>query len=138
MATRTPVLTGKLLLSVQEAAILLGQTRATLYRAIRVGTHPFPIHRVGGRMKIPPSRDRPAPRRAGPDRPDGAREGSGAPRSQGSRPLRPLPGLRALRVAGAAEEMAHVLGGPPILLRHRTRVVAGHVHRRPAEAGLLL
>ncbi len=53
MATRTPVLTGKLLLSVQEAAILLGQTRATLYRAIRAGTLPLPIHRIGGRMKIP-------------------------------------------------------------------------------------
>ena len=53
MATRSPALAGKLLLSVEEAAILLGQTRSTLYRAIHAGTLPLPVHRVGKRMKIP-------------------------------------------------------------------------------------
>ncbi len=53
MATPTSTLAGKLLLSVEETAILLGQTRSTLYRAIHAETLPLPVHLVGRRMKIP-------------------------------------------------------------------------------------
>jgi excisionase family DNA binding protein len=43
----------KPLLSVEEAAILLGETRSTLYRAIKAGNFPVPVHRVGCRIRIP-------------------------------------------------------------------------------------
>ncbi len=42
----------KALLSVDEAAILLGITRSTAYRAIATGTFPIPIIRVGGRWRV--------------------------------------------------------------------------------------
>ncbi len=42
----------KLLLSVDEAAILLGITRSTAYRAIATDTFPVPIIRVGGRWRV--------------------------------------------------------------------------------------
>ena len=42
----------KALLSVDEAAILLGITRSTAYRAIAMDTFPVPIIRVGGRWRI--------------------------------------------------------------------------------------
>ena len=48
-ATKTP----KPLLSVEEAAILLGETRSTLYRSINEGTFPLPIFRIGRRIRIP-------------------------------------------------------------------------------------
>jgi excisionase family DNA binding protein len=41
------------LLSVEEVAILLGETRSTLYRAVRAGTLPLPIFRIGSRIRIP-------------------------------------------------------------------------------------
>lgn len=42
----------KSLLSVDEAAILLGITRSTAYRAIATGTFPVSIIRVGGRWRV--------------------------------------------------------------------------------------
>ncbi len=42
----------KALLSVDEAAILLGITRSTAYRAITTDTFPVPIIRVGGRWRV--------------------------------------------------------------------------------------
>jgi len=42
----------KVLLSVDEAAILLGITRSTAYRAIATDTFPVPIIKVGGRWRV--------------------------------------------------------------------------------------
>ena len=42
----------KALLSVDEAAIMLGVTRSTAYKAIAEGTFPVPIIRVGGRWRV--------------------------------------------------------------------------------------
>jgi excisionase family DNA binding protein len=41
------------LLSVEEASVLLGVTRSTLYRAIKAGTFPLPVFRIGQRTRIP-------------------------------------------------------------------------------------
>jgi len=41
------------LLSVEEAATLLGVARDTVYRAIRAGTLPLPVYVIGKRMRIP-------------------------------------------------------------------------------------
>ena len=41
------------MLSVEETATLLGETRSTLYRAIKAGTQPFPIFVIGERIRIP-------------------------------------------------------------------------------------
>jgi len=35
----------KPLLSVEEAAVLMGETRSTLYRALKAGTFPLPVFR---------------------------------------------------------------------------------------------
>ena len=43
----------KPLLSVEEAALLLGETRSTLYRSIKAGDFPLPIFRIGRRIRIP-------------------------------------------------------------------------------------
>jgi excisionase family DNA binding protein len=43
----------KPLLSVEETAILLGETRSTLYRAIQAGTLPLPVYTIGRRLRIP-------------------------------------------------------------------------------------
>ena len=43
----------KPLLSVEETAVLLGETRSTLYRAIQAGTLPLPVYTIGGRLRIP-------------------------------------------------------------------------------------
>lgn len=45
--------TPKPLLSVEEAALLLGETRSTLYRSIKAGDFPLPIFRLGRRIRIP-------------------------------------------------------------------------------------
>jgi excisionase family DNA binding protein len=45
----------KPLLSVEETAILLGETRSTLYRAVKAGTLPLPMFRIGSRIRIPRS-----------------------------------------------------------------------------------
>lgn len=44
---------GKPLLSIEETAILLGETRSTLYRAVKAGTLPLPVFVIGGRYRIP-------------------------------------------------------------------------------------
>jgi excisionase family DNA binding protein len=41
------------LLSVEEASVLLGVARSTLYRAIKAGTFPLPVFRIGQRTRIP-------------------------------------------------------------------------------------
>jgi excisionase family DNA binding protein len=41
------------LLSVEETADLLCEARSTLYRAVKAGTLPLPIVRIGGRIRIP-------------------------------------------------------------------------------------
>jgi excisionase family DNA binding protein len=43
----------KPLLSVEEAAVLLGETRSTLYRALAAGTLPLPVYVIGARRRIP-------------------------------------------------------------------------------------
>ena len=43
----------KPLLSVEEAAVLLGETRSTLYRALKAGALPLPVFRIGSRIRIP-------------------------------------------------------------------------------------
>jgi excisionase family DNA binding protein len=43
----------KPLLSIEETAILLGETRSTLYRAVQAGTFPLPVYTIGGRLRIP-------------------------------------------------------------------------------------
>jgi excisionase family DNA binding protein len=43
----------KPLLSVEEVAVMLGETRSTLYRAIKAGDFPLPIFRIGRRIRIP-------------------------------------------------------------------------------------
>lgn len=46
-------LADKPLLSVEEAATLLGVRRSTLYRAVKAGSLPLPIYRIGATWKIP-------------------------------------------------------------------------------------
>ena len=41
------------LLSLEETALLLGIGRSTIYRAVRSGTVPFPVHRIGGFWYVP-------------------------------------------------------------------------------------
>jgi excisionase family DNA binding protein len=43
----------KPLLSVEEAAEMLGQSRSSLYRAIKKGSVPLPVYKIGGRYRIP-------------------------------------------------------------------------------------
>ncbi len=43
----------KPLASVEEAAAILGVSRATLYRQIERGQLPLPVYRLGRRMRIP-------------------------------------------------------------------------------------
>jgi excisionase family DNA binding protein len=40
------------LLSVEEAAEMLGQSRSSLYRAISTGSVPLPVLTIGGRYRI--------------------------------------------------------------------------------------
>jgi excisionase family DNA binding protein len=42
----------KPLLSVDEAAILLGASRASLYRSIERGDLPLPVFKINGRLRI--------------------------------------------------------------------------------------
>lgn len=44
--------TSKPLLSVDEAAIMLGQSRSSLYRAIERDDLPLPVFTINGRMRI--------------------------------------------------------------------------------------
>jgi len=41
------------LLSLEETALLLGIGRSTIYRAVRDGNVPFPVHRIGGYWYVP-------------------------------------------------------------------------------------
>jgi excisionase family DNA binding protein len=43
----------KPLISVEQAAELLGQSRSSVYRAIAKGELPLPLLRIGGRYRIP-------------------------------------------------------------------------------------
>jgi excisionase family DNA binding protein len=42
-----------MLLSLEETALLLGIGRSTMYRAVRSGNVPFPVHRIGGYWYVP-------------------------------------------------------------------------------------
>ncbi len=46
-------LSTKPLLSIEETAVLLGQTRSTLYRAIQADSVPFPVFSIGNRFRVP-------------------------------------------------------------------------------------
>ncbi|MGH9131886.1 MAG: helix-turn-helix domain-containing protein [Acidimicrobiales bacterium] len=43
----------KPLLSVEETAILLGQSRSSIYRAIDKGDLPLPVVKISGRWRVP-------------------------------------------------------------------------------------
>jgi excisionase family DNA binding protein len=43
----------RLLLSLDETALLLGIGRSTLYRAVKDGKVPFPVHRIGAYWYVP-------------------------------------------------------------------------------------
>ncbi len=43
----------KPLLSVEETAILLGQSRSSIYRAIDRGDLPLPVVKISGRWRVP-------------------------------------------------------------------------------------
>lgn len=53
MNRQTTKLSHKPLLSVEEAAILLGQSRSSLYRSIEKGDLPLPAFKLSGRWRIP-------------------------------------------------------------------------------------
>jgi excisionase family DNA binding protein len=42
-------------LSVEETALLLGEARSTVYRAVKTGTFPLPVVRIRERLRIPRS-----------------------------------------------------------------------------------
>jgi excisionase family DNA binding protein len=42
----------KPLLSVEEAALLLGESRSSIYRSIERGDLPLPVFRINGRLRI--------------------------------------------------------------------------------------
>lgn len=41
------------LLNLEETALVLGIGRSTIYRAVRAGKVPFPVHRIGGTWYVP-------------------------------------------------------------------------------------
>ena len=41
------------LLNLEETALILGIGRSTIYRAVRDGKVPFPVHRIGDRWYVP-------------------------------------------------------------------------------------
>jgi excisionase family DNA binding protein len=41
------------LLNLEETALILGIGRSTIYRAVRDGKVPFPVHRIGERWYVP-------------------------------------------------------------------------------------
>lgn len=53
MRTARPSLAHKPLLSVEEVAILLGQSRSSLYRSIERGDLPLPVFKLSGRWRVP-------------------------------------------------------------------------------------
>ena len=52
MTARTPSLAAKPLLSVEDVATLLGQSRSSIYRAIERGDLPLPVFTINGRLRI--------------------------------------------------------------------------------------
>ena len=42
----------KPLLSVEQAAVLLGESRSAIYRSIERGDFPIPVFRINGRLRI--------------------------------------------------------------------------------------
>jgi len=52
VTARTPNLAAKPLLSVEDVATLLGQSRSSIYRAIERGDLPLPIFTINGRLRI--------------------------------------------------------------------------------------
>jgi excisionase family DNA binding protein len=53
MAPRERSLGTKPLLSVEDTAVLLGQSRSSIYRAIERGDLPLPVYTINGRLRIP-------------------------------------------------------------------------------------
>ncbi len=53
MTQRERHLSTKPLLSVEDTAILLGQSRSSIYRAIERGDLPVPTFTINGRRRIP-------------------------------------------------------------------------------------
>lgn len=53
MSTISKALESRVTFSVEETVILLGETRSTLYRAVKAGTLPLPVLTIGGRFRIP-------------------------------------------------------------------------------------
>ena len=51
--SRAALLSTKPFLSVEETALLVGESRATLYRAIQRGDFPLPVVRLGARLRVP-------------------------------------------------------------------------------------
>jgi excisionase family DNA binding protein len=41
------------LFNLEETALVLGIGRSTIYRAVRDGKVPFPVHRIGGKWYVP-------------------------------------------------------------------------------------
>jgi|HubBroStandDraft_6_1064221.scaffolds.fasta_scaffold58280_1 excisionase family DNA binding protein len=41
------------LLNLEDTATVLGIGRSTIYRAVRDGKVPFPVHRIGGKWYVP-------------------------------------------------------------------------------------
>ncbi|MDA8062072.1 MAG: helix-turn-helix domain-containing protein [Actinomycetota bacterium] len=52
MTARTPSLAAKPLLSVEDVATLLGQSRSSIYRAIERGDLPLPVFTINGRLRV--------------------------------------------------------------------------------------
>ena len=55
MSMKQGVAKARPFLSVEEAALLLGEARSTVYRAVKAGTFPLPVVRIGERLRIPRS-----------------------------------------------------------------------------------
>ncbi len=53
MGARDLRLAAKPLLSVDDTAVLLGQSRSSIYRAIERGDLPLPVITINGRLRIP-------------------------------------------------------------------------------------
>jgi len=53
MGSRDRARSTKPLLSVEDVAVLLGQSRSSIYRAIDRGDLPLPVFTINGRLRIP-------------------------------------------------------------------------------------
>ena len=53
MSNRTTRTTPRPFVSVEEAALLLGEARSIVYRAVKAGTSPLPVVRIGARIPFP-------------------------------------------------------------------------------------